>query len=165
MTVEYLHRIFLRDLAALRRELEAYERETDIWTCPQGIANSAGTLALHLAGNVQHFIGTQLGGTGYVRDRDAEFGDRHVPRTTLIAHVEQATQALDDTLRTLPEARLAEPYPLEVGGVRLPTGLFLLHLVAHFAYHLGQIDYHRRIVTGAGEAVGAQSVPALARQA
>jgi len=165
MTVEYLHRIFLRDLAALRRELEAYAQEADIWACPQGIANSAGTLALHLAGNVQHFIGAQLGATGYVRDRDAEFGDRDVPRTTLIAHVEQATRAVDDTLHSLPEARLAEPYPLEVGGVRLPTGLFLMHLAAHLGYHLGQIDYHRRIVTGAGEAVAAQSVAALARPA
>ena len=162
-TLEALRRILLRDLATLRREVEAYGRESDLWTCPAGIANSAGTLALHLAGNLRHFIGAQLGGTGYVRDRDAEFNDRNVPRAVLISHIEDAARAVDQTLRTLPEARLAEPYPLEVGGTRPETGLFLQHLATHFAYHLGQVDYHRRLVTGGTATVGAQSVPELAR--
>jgi len=161
-TLEALRRILLRDLATLRRELEAYGRESDLWTCPTGVANAAGTLALHLAGNLRHFIGGQLGGTGYVRDRDAEFNDRNVPRAVLITHIEDAARAVDQTLRTLPAARLAEPYPLEVGGVRLDTGTFLLHLAVHFAYHLGQIDYHRRLVTGAAVTVGAQALPELA---
>ena len=162
-TLEALRRILLRDLATLRREVEAYGRESDLWTCPAGITNSAGTLALHLAGNLRHFIGAQLGGTGYVRDRDAEFNDRNVPRAVLISHIEDAARAVDQTLRMLPEARLAEPYPLEVGGTRPETGLFLQHLATHFAYHLGQVDYHRRLVTGGTATVGAQSVPELAR--
>lgn len=163
-TIEALRRILLRDLATLRREIEAYPHEADLWTCPAGVTNSAGTLALHLAGNLQHFVGAQLGGTGYVRDRDAEFADRNVPRAALLDRIARAADAVDRTLRGLPEARLAEPYPLEVGGVRLPTGLFLQHLATHFAYHLGQLDYHRRIVTGASAPVGAQAIPELARE-
>lgn len=161
MTIEALRRVFLRDLAALGREIESYEREPDIWACPPGVANSAGTLALHLAGNLRHFIGAQLGGTGYVRDREAEFRDRNIPRAALLAHAADAAAQVDRTLRGLDPARLAEPYPLEVGGVRPDTGTFLLHLAAHFAYHLGQIDYHRRLVTGSAQTVGAQAVPEL----
>lgn len=161
-TVDAVRRILLRDLAALRREIEAYEREADVWACPAGVTNSAGTLALHLAGNLRHFVGAQLGGTGYVRDRDGEFADRNVPRSTLLDHIARAADAVDQTLRRLPEARLAEPFPIEVGGVRLPTGTFLMHLATHLAYHLGQVDYHRRIVTGRPATVGAQAVPELA---
>ena len=158
-----LRRILLRDLAALRRELEAYDREEDLWECPPGVTNAPGTLALHLAGNLQHFIGAQLGGTGYVRNREAEFGDRDVPRSVLLLHLDEAATVVDRTLRSLPAQRLADPYPLEVGGARLPTGRFLLHLATHLAYHLGQLDYHRRMVTGGSQGIGAQSVPELAR--
>lgn len=163
MTLDDLRRILLRDLAALRREVEAYDREADLWACPPGVTNSAGTLALHLVGNLQHFVGAQLGGTGYVRDREAEFGSRDVPRSELLDRIAQAADAVDRTLGAMTEAQLADPYPLEVGGVRLPTGRFLLHLGTHFAYHLGQLDYHRRIVTGTASGIGAQSVPELVR--
>jgi len=162
MSVEAVRRILLRDLAALRREVEAYEREADLWVCPPGVTNPTGTLALHLAGNLRHFVGAQLGGTGFVRDREAEFGDRNVPRATLLAHIADAVEQVDRALSDLPETRLATTYPLEVGGVRLPTGTFLLHLATHFAYHLGQVDYHRRLVTGSAQTVGAQAIPELA---
>jgi uncharacterized damage-inducible protein DinB len=162
VTVDALRRILLRDLAALRREIEAYERESDLWTSPPGVSNTAGTLALHLAGNLRHFVGAQLGGTGYVRDREAEFQDRGVPRAVLLERIADAVDEVDRSLRALPASRLAEPYPLEVSGVRLNTGTFLLHLATHFAYHLGQFDYHRRLVTGAAQGVGAQSIPELA---
>jgi hypothetical protein len=161
MTIDALKRILLRDLDALRREIQAYAREDDLWTVPPGIQNSAGTLARHAAGNLQHFIGAQLGGTGYVRDRDAEFAGRTVPRSELEAGLAQTMRAVRTTLDTLAPERLAEPYPLEVGGVRLSTGMFLVHLATHLAYHLGQVDYHRRLVTGEGATVGAQSLPAL----
>jgi len=163
MTLEDLRRILLRDVAAAQREIEAYDREADLWVCPPGIPNSAGTLALHLAGNLQHFIGAQLGGTGYVRNREAEFGSRDVPRAVLLDRLAQAAEAVDRTLAGMSEAQLADPYPLEVGGVRLPTGRFLLHLGTHFAYHLGQLDYHRRVVTGVAAGIGAQSMPELAQ--
>lgn len=161
MTIDALKRILLRDLDTLRREIQAYAREDDLWTVPPGIQNSAGTLARHAAGNLQHFVGAQLGGTGYVRDRDAEFAPRTVPRRELEADLAQAMQAVRATLDGLSPDRLAETYPLEVGGVRVSTGTFLVHLATHLAYHLGQVDYHRRLVTGGGATVGAQAMSAL----
>lgn len=162
MTIDALQRLILRDLAALRRELQAYPREADIWACPPGIQNSAGTLALHVAGNLRHFIGAQLGGTGYARDRDAEFALRDVPRAELDDRLARAEAEVRQALAQLVPARLTETYPLEVAQTRLSTGAFLLHLATHLAYHLGQVDYHRRIVSGDATTVGAQAIPPLA---
>jgi hypothetical protein len=161
MTTDVLKRLLLRDLDALRRELLAFEREEDLWTCPPGIENPAGSLALHAAGNIQHFLGTHLAGTGYVRDREREFTGRGIPRTELVRELERAKDAVRAALEQLPVERLYEPLPVDVGGVRPQTGVFLVHLAAHLAYHLGQVDYHRRLVTGQGVTVGAQAVAEL----
>ncbi|MDH4043977.1 MAG: DinB family protein [Gemmatimonadota bacterium] len=161
MTTDVLKRLLLRDLDALRRELMAYEREADLWTCPPGIENSAGTLALHAAGNIQHFLGTHLAGTEYVRDREREFTGRGIPRSELVQEIERAKDAARLALDAFSTARLDEPLPIDVGGVRPQTGTFLMHLAAHLAYHLGQVDYHRRLVTGQGATVGAQAVAEL----
>jgi hypothetical protein len=146
----------------LRDELLAYPDERAIWAQPPGVPNSAGNLALHLAGNLRWFIGAQLGATGYIRDREAEFAKRNVPRAELIAQIEAASDEVTRTLATLDPAQLEGPYPLEVGGLHLLTRRFLLHLEGHFAYHLGQLDYHRRMVTGSTTSVGALSLPPLA---
>jgi uncharacterized damage-inducible protein DinB len=160
-TLSDLRRILLRDLDTLADQLRAYPQESQIWEAPEGIRNTAGTLALHLAGNIQHYLGAVLGGTGYVRDRPAEFGDRNVGREEMLNRIAAAREAVDHTLSTLDPARLDEPFPVEVGGVTLPMGRQLLHLATHFAYHLGQLDYHRRVVTGNPDGLGAQSVVAL----
>jgi DinB superfamily len=148
MVTTWLGAIFARDLRALRREIEAYPEERDLWQVPPGITNPGGNLALHLAGNLQYFVGTVLGGTGYVRDRGAEFARRDVPRAELLRQVDAALAAVAQTMARLREPDLAKPYPQPVGGVTLSTGDFLLHLAAHFTYHLGQVDYHRRLLTG-----------------
>jgi len=162
MSLENLRAVLVRDLTAARSEVEAYPNDRDLWILPEGLPNSGGTLALHLAGNLEHFIGTLLGGTGYVRDRDAEFGDRNVPREEIIARIDAAIATLRSVLGTLDARRLEEPFPQAVGGMTFPTGLFLTHLATHLAYHLGQLDYHRRVVTKQSEGVGAQSMAALA---
>ena len=97
-----------------------------------------------------------------MRDREAEFAKRNVPRKELIAIVEAASDEVTRTLATLDPAVLDAPFPLEVGGLRLRTGRFLMHLEGHFAYHLGQLDYHRRVVTGSSASVGALPLPPLA---
>ncbi|HEY7635708.1 MAG TPA: DinB family protein [Gemmatimonadales bacterium] len=137
-----------RDLRALRREIEAYPDEASLWLQPAGLANSAGTLALHLAGNVQHYFGAKLGATGYVRDRPAEFARRDVSRTKLIDEIEAARQSLDAAQLRLGETDLTQDFPELIGGLHVETGDYLIHLVSHFNYHLGQLDYHRRVVTG-----------------
>jgi uncharacterized damage-inducible protein DinB len=154
MTTIWISAMMARDLRALRRELEAYSDERDIWRIQPGISNSAGNLALHLAGNLQYFIGTVLSGTGYARDRDAEFNRRDVPRAELLRQVDAAITAVA-LLSRVSDAELAKPFPLPVGGVTLATGDFLIHLAAHFTWHLGQVDYHRRLFTGEAGAIRA----------
>lgn len=144
-----------RDLRALRREIEAYPDEDSLWLQPAGISNSAGTLALHLAGNVQHYLGARLGATGYVRDRPAEFARRNVPRTEVIQQIEAARQSLVAAENRLAGSDLPGDFPEVIGNLRFETGDYLIHLVSHFAFHLGQIDYHRRVVTGQTEGIGA----------
>ena len=155
-------RFFGRELATTRDQLLAYPDNDAIWALPAGLPNSAGTLALHMAGNLRWFIGAQLGGNNYVRDRDLEFSARGVPREELVRGVENASDEVTRALAQLDDARMNQPFPLEVGGVRLPTGRFIGHLAVHLAYHLGQMDFHRRIVTGVNKSLGALLPSALA---
>lgn len=151
--------VLLRDLASLAREIEAYPDDTTPWYTPPGISNAAGTLALHCAGNLQHFVGACLGGTGYVRDRAAEFSRRGASRAALVAELDRARAVVDTVLATLPAERRAAPFPQEFQGKAIGTEQFLVHLATHLAYHLGQVDYHRRLVTGQGALEGVVGVP------
>jgi len=153
-----------RDLAALRREVEAYSDEADLWRTVPGLANSAGTLALHLAGNLQHYVGRYFADTGYVRDRPAEFSRRNVPRAELLREIDAAREAVRSGLSRLTPALLQEDYPEPIAGMTVATGEYLVHLATHLTYHLGQIDYHRRVVTGNSAGVGAVG-PAVLKSA
>lgn len=160
MLIPTVRTLLLRDLASFQRELEAYPDDRLIWATPPGITNSAGTLSLHAAGNLQHFIGARLGGTGYVRDRPAEFGRRDVPRADLIVELARAIDAVGTTLATLAPATLETEHPDSfTNGKRVSVGLLLAHLATHLTYHLGQVDYHRRLVTGQGAIPGVVGVP------
>ena len=144
-----------RELTTLKQEIEAYASDADVWRTPPGITNSAGTLALHLAGNLRHFVGGVLGGSGYRRDRDREFAARGLPRGELVAGIDDAIGEVEAALGRLADAELAKEFPEPVAKVRVATGDFLVHLVSHLSYHLGQVDYHRRLVTGSAQTVGA----------
>lgn len=153
--------LITRELRALARELEAYPDEALIWRLPAGAPNSAGTLALHLTGNIRHFIGARLGGTGYVRDRDAEFARREVPRAELLGMIEESIGAVESSLARVDDAALDAPYPQLLRDRQVQTAHFLAHLASHAAYHLGQVDYHRRLVTGDASGIDAMSVGEL----
>jgi hypothetical protein len=144
-----------RDLATLRREVEAYPDERDLWQEIPGVANVGGTLVLHLSGNLQHYFGTRLAGTGYVRNRPAEFARRNVPRWGLLREIDAARAAVKAASTAVSAAQLAADFPETVGGSRVKTGDYLVHLAVHFAYHLGQLDYHRRVATGLNTSVDA----------
>lgn len=154
-------RLVLRELDTLKAQIEAYPRDEDLWLTVPGIANPGGNLALHLCGNLQHYIGARLGGSGYRRDRPAEFSDRHVPRDEILRRIGATRTAVETTLNALDPSVLTSAYPEEIAGVTLDTAQFLAHLASHLAYHLGQIDYHRRMSTGAPSVVGALSVKPL----
>jgi uncharacterized damage-inducible protein DinB len=162
MTIDDVRRVLVRELGTIAAELEAYPDDASVWACPPGLPNAAGTLALHLVGNLRYFVGARLGGTGYVRDRAAEFATRGVSRADLRAQVDAAVQEVGDALARLTPAHLDERFPEPIGGVHLSTGRFLQHLVAHTGYHLGQLDYHRRVVTGDARGVGALPIARLA---
>jgi len=150
-----------RELRSLRLELEAYPDEQLLWALPPGLPNSAGTLALHLAGNLRHYVGALLGGTGYVRNRDEEFAARDVPRDVLLAQIAEAEAAIESTLPRLSEEQMSLPFPEPIREHHLQTGELLLQLAVHLSYHLGQVSYHRRLVTGNGQGVGALSAAEL----
>jgi uncharacterized damage-inducible protein DinB len=148
MISQTIKTLMLRELRALRREIEAYPDESLLWRQSGGVTNSAGNLALHLCGNLQHFIGAKLGGTGYVRDRDAEFARREVSRAEILREIDAATAAVIQGLDQIDDSKLSTPFPEPIAQKTVLTDEWLLHLVAHLGYHLGQIDYHRRLVTG-----------------
>jgi uncharacterized damage-inducible protein DinB len=149
--------LLTRELRTMQRELEAYPDERQIWESHPALPNSAGTLALHAAGNLQHFIGAVLGKNGYVRNRDAEFSRRDVPRAELVQELGAAIDAVERWLPQVTESALADWYPLAVANRRIRTQEFILHLATHLSYHLGQLDYHRRLVTGDATGSGAVS--------
>jgi hypothetical protein len=162
MKVAWIAAAFARDLKSLKREISAYPDERDLWKVVPGISNTGGNLALHLAGNVRYFVGAVLGANGYIRDRNAEFSRKDVPRAEVLTEIEAAFAAMQKGMGHVTEADLLKPYAQPIGGQQLTIGDALLHLVTHLTYHLGQIDYHRRIVTGRNAAVGTISVAEMA---
>lgn len=140
--------LFERDLNRLETELNAYRNEADLWKLSGEINNSPGNLALHLIGNLRHFIGHVLGGTDYQRDRDAEFGNKNVPRDQILADLEVTKEEVAQALEKLRPEQLEEDFPVKVMNMDFKTGHFLIHLYGHLNYHLGQINYHPRIVVG-----------------
>lgn len=141
--------LFGRDLNKLMEELRAYPDEASLWRVQGDIANPAGTLALHLLGNLNHFIGHLLGGVAFQRDRDAEFSRRNVPRKELLAELEKTRNAIESALSGLDERRLSETFPGQWPPAMqgASTRAFLLHLYGHLNWHLGQVNYHRRMLS------------------
>lgn len=162
MTNEWIRLLLTRELASLSREIELFPDESLIWATVPGIANSAGTLTLHVCGNLQHYVGAVLGGTGYVRDRPLEFSARGLPRAVLLENLAKTSEVVGTVLTGLTEPQVAADYPDGLGVPRMATGLFLHQLSAHLAFHLGQAGYLRRVLTGSSESSGAMSMQALA---
>jgi hypothetical protein len=138
--------LFERDLSKLEEEISAYETPSDIWKVIPGIKNSAGNLTLHLCGNLQHFIGAKLGSSGYVRNRDLEFSDKDVPLEDLLQLIGTTRRVILTTIAGLTPEDLGKEYPEVVFSTTMTNGEFLVYLISHLNYHLGQINYHRRIL-------------------
>ncbi len=145
MTSTLLCEFYIRDLEKVKEELSLYPDEKSIWALTPGINNSAGTLCLHLAGNLLHFIGATLGKTGYIRERDKEFALRNISRDDMMMQLNKAILDVTSILPGLSDEDLSGNFPLEKHGQVVTTHHMLVHLLAHLGYHLGQINYHRRI--------------------
>ena len=146
MLIDTLILLYKRDLARLKDEISAYRDESAMWKTDREIPNSGGNLCLHLLGNLNHFIGATIGNSGYVRQRDLEFSSKDVPRDELVKRIEDTIAVVENALRTVTPEQLREEFPLLVFTEKTSTEYMLVHLTTHLAYHLGQINYHRRLL-------------------
>jgi hypothetical protein len=142
--------LFSRDLMRLIEELSAFPDAASLWQTAPGVTNAAGTLALHLEGNLREYVGRQLGSVDYARDRPLEFSRRGVEQQDLVTRIEAVRVLVPRVIGALSEQQLAAIYPEQVLSVPITTRQFLIHLNGHLNYHLGQIDYLRRFVTNNG---------------
>lgn len=145
MIIDTLQKIFKRDLEKLKLEISLYRDKKNLWVIDKNIANSAGNLCLHLVGNLNTYIGAEIGKTGYIRNRDLEFSQRKVPQQQLIKMIEDTIVVVEEGLNKI-NGDLDKEYSLLVFKEKTSTGFFLIHLAVHLDYHLGQINYHRRLL-------------------
>jgi len=146
MEVKILIQLFERDLERLAKEVSSYSKEENLWITSNEITNSAGNLILHLIGNLKHFIGKEVGGFDYQRNREFEFEGKDVPRTELLDEINSCKGQVIVSLEGMNDNLLGANYPLEVFGEKMSYCYFLVHLYGHLNYHLGQINYHRRLL-------------------
>ncbi len=146
MLTATLKTIFQRELEKLKREIELYKDETNLWIIEKSITNSSGNLCLHLIGNLNTYIGKELGRTGYIRNRDLEFSQKNIPRSVLIEKIDETILIVEKGLEPLSIQQMEQEYPVPVFDYKMTTGYFLVHLLSHLTYHLGQINYHRRLL-------------------
>lgn len=146
MIVNTLKTLFNRDLTKLKSEIELYENENTIWLVEKGITNSAGNLTLHLIGNLNTYIGAEIGKTNYIRNRALEFSQKNIPKKELIKSIEETIKMIENALHKITEEDLKKEYPVLVFDKKTSTEYLLIHLSTHLAYHLGQINYHRRMM-------------------
>lgn len=141
-----LKTLFERDLNKLKVEIESYLDERNIWRTEKGIANSAGNLCLHLIGNLNTYIGAEIGKSGYIRNRQLEFSMKNVPVSELLHQIKRSKEIVISSLENLTDKDLEKEYPILVFDKKTSVGYFLVHLTTHLTYHLGQINYHRRLI-------------------
>lgn len=140
-----LANLYRRELDHLADEIAAYRSDAALWTTRGAQKNAPGTLALHAVGGLSHFIGAVLGGSGYVRDRDREFGERGVSRDELVRRIRACRETVIPVLERLDDAVLEAPMPGAVPPAMqgATARAFLLHLLWHLGWHLGHVYYHR----------------------
>ena len=145
MHKDIIKTLIIRDLEKLKTEISLYKSEDNLWITDGLITNSAGNLCLHLIGNLNTYIGSALGKRNYIRNRDLEFSDINIPIETLKKEIEKTKNVINETFEMLEEENLKEIYPFGVSVGQTTIAYYLTHLCVHLGYHLGQINYHRRL--------------------
>ena len=146
MDIEILKSLFARDLNKLKEEISLYKNEAAIWKTEGAISNAAGNLCLHLVGNLNTYIGAVYAHTGYVRNRPLEFSSKNISRDELIQKIDATIQVVEQGLSNLAVENLKEDFPIIIWDKPANTGYTLVHLCTHLSYHLGQVNYHRRLM-------------------
>jgi hypothetical protein len=141
-----LANFYERDIHKLIEEVNLFRNEEDLWRTRGSVKNPAGNLVLHIIGGTNYLIGTQLTQTGYVRDRDQEFSRKGVARKELVAELEKLILLVTQTLKSLTQEQMDAEYPIMFDEMIVPKSYVLVQLLAHLNYHLGQVNYLRRIL-------------------
>ena len=146
MLIEALNELFKRDLLKLKNEIGFYKSETTLWEVENSIKNSSGNLCLHLIGNLNTYIGNGISNIGYVRDREFEFAGKSVSRAELHKQIDETIAVVDNALRSLSQEQLQDNFPMLIWEEETGMAFTLIHLHSHLNYHLGQINYHRKLL-------------------
>lgn len=146
MITETLKALFRRDLEKLKTEIELYSNDAALWKLEANISNTAGNLCLHLIGNLNAYIGVGLANTGYIRQRPLEFSLKNIPRQQLLQKIDATIEVVEAGLNSLGREQLDKEFPIVIWDKPADMEYTLVHLLSHLNYHLGQINYHRRLV-------------------
>ena|SRR5690349_15455905 len=146
MLVQIIKQLLVRDLGKLKNEIEQYRDQNKIWYTEKSISNSTGNLCLHLVGNLNTYIGTVFGKTDYIRNRDLEFSQKDIPGSELLKKIDDTILVVEKSLENVNDEQLEEEYPLLIWQEKTSTAYLLMHLTTHLTYHLGQVNYHRRLL-------------------
>ena len=146
MIVQAIQEVLVKNILKLREEINAYQNEEKLWYKEKNIANPAGNLCLHLVGNLNTYIGVALGTSKYVRNRDLEFSQTGLSQNELLNKIDSTLEVVRATLQEFPDAKLGEVFPMKVFEKETTIAYMLVHLTSHLTYHLGQINYHRRLL-------------------
>ena len=145
-----LSELFIRDLNRLKKEIAAYSNDKILWQIEGSIKNSGGNLCLHLIGNLKTYLGNGFAELGYVRQRDFEFEGKNVDREKLYLEIDETIETIRLGLSNITSEQLSEQFPIKIWGEESKMEFTLLHLYGHLNYHLGQVNYHRRMLDGVG---------------
>jgi hypothetical protein len=145
--------LFSRDLTRLGQQIEAFPNDETLWETLPGVLNPAGNLALHIEGNLLEFVGRQLGKLPYKRNRELEFSLRGMSRHEIGTRIARLRESIPAVIQDLSAEQMEMEYPEVVLEVATTTRQFLIHLYGHLNWHLGQIDYLRRILITADERI------------
>lgn len=145
-TIEFIKELILRDLDRLKMEIESFKEESNLWVVSGEVSNTSGNLCLHLCGNLKHFIGAEMGNTGYIRMRDDEFNLKNVTRADLLNNIQETCEVVGSTLDAMDTKLFSEKSSTERIGKKMTNHAFLIYLIGHLNYHIGQINYQRRLV-------------------
>ena len=127
-------------LASRVREMAAPLTEEQFWLKPFPFGNSFGHLVLHLTGNLNYYIGTQIAGTGYVRDRDREFTEtRHLPKEEVLERLDETIEMVLRTVRAQSASDWSTAYSAVGAGGAGDRFHIVLKCAAHMDHHVGQM--------------------------
>ena len=141
-----LAEFYEKDLSKLLEEVNLFQNEDNLWKTTGSVKNSCGNLVLHIVGGLNHFVGATLAHNGYVRNRNQEFAQKGVTRKELIEQLEKVIPLVSDTIKSLTQREMESDFPIFFDKPNASTAYVLTRLLAHLDYHLGQVNYLRRIL-------------------